>query len=185
MLRSPFYARREAPGAEVPQRRELPQGPNRGATFEPPRAVAAQTAAETVAQGDARMRAQNYAMLLTSGKLPVTSIGAVFNGADINTTSKYLPLFKNTLGRVIAVRIISDFSPAGGGVFLSFSQELSNQQLVEALSAAGKVISDDILMPVESVLYINTADTGIDQTGSFFRVQLLDPVAVFGPGILP
>jgi hypothetical protein len=129
--------------------------------------------------------AQNYAQMMTSGNLPITGVGATFLGSTVDGIDKYVTLFKNTLGRVIAVKVTADFGVALGGFNLSFSQELSNQNLVDRLSAAGRVATDNILLPKEAILYINTADILIGTTGATVRVLLLDPASVFGEVILP
>lgn len=149
-------------------------------------AVAEQPAPVYPTMPDAqRLRLLNYASMMCGGNLPITGVGATFLGDDVDGQNKYVPLFKNTLGRVIAVKIACEFGPATGGFNLSFSQELSNQNLVDRLSASGRVITDNILLPSEAVLYVNTADTAISVAGAIIRVLLLDPVSVFGEEILP
>lgn len=135
----------------------------------------------------ARARLQSYASMMCGGNLPVTGVGATILGADLDVANRYQVAFKNTLGRVIAVKVTANFGIAMGAADLAFSQELSNQNLVDQLSASGRVITDNILMAPEQILYIRNSDPTLIITlaGAIFRVLLLDPVSVFGEELLP
>lgn len=136
---------------------------------------------------DTRYLLQGYASLMCGGNLPITGVGATILGADLDIANRYQVAYKNTLGRVTAVKVVADFGVALGSAVLSFSQELSNQNLVDQLSASGSVITGNILLAPEQILYIKNADPTlvILLAGATFRVLLLDPVSVFGDGILP
>lgn len=135
----------------------------------------------------AHVRWQNYASLMCGGNLPITGVGATILGVDLDVANRYQVAYKNTLGRVTAVKVVGDFGVSTGSANLSFSTELSNQNLVDQLSASGTVVTGNILLAPEQILYIKNADPTllITLAGAVFRVLLLDPASVFGEKILP
>lgn len=134
-----------------------------------------------------KMIAQGFATLFAGGDHPITSIATTFSGNKIGTTDSYQQLFKNNLNRVIAMKVVMDVGNANPGatVNLSLGSELSNQNKIDQLYASGTVNSNWILMPPDQTIWINTADTNFSVNGATFRCLLWDPIAVFGPDILP
>lgn len=114
-------------------------------------------------------------LMSSGGSLPVTSVATSFSGALINTTNRYLDLYANNYDRVLAMRIAGDFLIPGSTVKLSL-QNTDNGK-IDVLSSVAKVISDTIWLYPGQTLYINTADTAFDCTGSTFRVLLFDPLS--------
>lgn len=134
---------------------------------------------------DPQLRAIAYANLM-SGAFIVTEPARVLNGADINTTNKYVLLYENSRGRPVALKVTADFAALLGAVVnISFTAELSNQNLLDQLSSNGRVISDPILLKDRQKIYLNTAQPQVDLTTATFRALVFDPVMVFGEGILP
>jgi len=133
-----------------------------------------------------RARAQNYASLMCGGNLPITGIGNTFQGADLDGAAiQYKQIYKNTNNRVVAVRVAVEFGPSTGSIDFAFSTDLSGQDLIDSVSASGRVVTDDILLRPDQILYAATRDPLVLLNGAALRVLLLDPVAVFGEAILP
>lgn len=135
---------------------------------------------------DKRTRAQSYASLLCGGRLPITGIGNTFQGADLDGPAvQYKQIYKNTNNRVIAVKVAVEFGPSTGSIDFAFSTDLSGQDLIDSVSASGRVVTEDILLRPDQILYAATRDPLVLLNGAALRVLLLDPVAVFGEAILP
>jgi len=173
---NPFgYQRREAAGLERPV-----------SHVDSP--VAARGASDTFTDvgHQHRIRLQNYAALLCGGRLPITGIGNTFQGADLDGAAiQYKQIFKNTSGRILAVKVSVDFGISTGAVDFSFSTDLSGQSVVDFVTSSGRSVTEDILLGPDQILYAATHDPLIPLAGAVLRVLLLDPVSVFGDGILP
>lgn len=119
-------------------------------------------------------------LLTAGGTLPVTQIATAFEGFKIGTTSKYLELYKNNFLRLIAVKVFADFTAAGQTASLSLTTDLSNYGRIDLLTSGGKVQSDTIWLKPDQSLYINTANTAVNLTGSQYRVLMFDPLSFAG-----
>lgn len=119
------------------------------------------------------------ALMASGPSLPVTNIATGFDGLKIGTTNKYLELYKNGFLRLIAVKVVADFSAAGQQASLSLTTDLSNYGRIDRLSAT-KTTSDTIWLRPDQTLYINTADTAVSLTGAQFRVLMFDPLSFAG-----
>jgi hypothetical protein len=119
-------------------------------------------------------------LLTAGGNLPVTQIATGFDGSQIATTSRYLGLYKNNFLRLIAVKVVADFSGAGQTASLSLTTDLSNFGRIDTLTAGVKSVSDTIWLKPDQTLYINTANTAVTLTGSQFRVLMFDPLSFAG-----
>lgn len=139
-----------------------------------------QKAAVTLDDRVANLEALLRLALMASGpSLPVTGIATGFDGAQIATTNKYRELYKNGFLRLIAVKVVADFSAAGQQASLSITTDLSNYGRIDKLTST-KTTSDTIWLKPDQNLYINTADTAVSLTGSQFRVLMFDPLAFAG-----
>jgi hypothetical protein len=119
------------------------------------------------------------ALMASGPSLPVTNIAAGFDGSQIGTTNKYRELYKNGFLRLIAVKVVADFSAVGQQASLSITTDLSNYGRIDRLSAT-KTTSDTIWLRPDQTLYINTADTAVSLTGAQFRVLMFDPLSFAG-----
>lgn len=126
-----------------------------------------------------------YSLMMTQGDHPYTSIAQTMPGSDINTTDRYIELWKNNLGRIVCVRVALDQATnAGCGIKLSLGNELSDQNKIDALSTNGTVNSQWILLRPNATLWVNTSDKNLTVSGAIIRVLLFDPESVF-PGVSP
>jgi hypothetical protein len=178
---NPFgYERRGALGPEVARRSDV--GPAREFRADVPSPTEAM--AQSIHQE--HVRRQNYAALMCGGNLPITGIGNTYPGADLDGTAiQFKQIFKNTLGRILAVKVSVDFGPSTGSVDFSFSTDLSGQSVIDSATASGRSVTDNILLAPDQILYAATRDPLVSLAGAAIRVLLLDPVSVFGEGILP
>jgi hypothetical protein len=119
------------------------------------------------------------ALMASGPSLPITNIAAGFEGASIGTTNKYRELYKNGFLRLIAVKVVADFSAAGQQASLSLTVDLSNYGRIDKLTST-KTSSDTIWLKPDQSLYINTADTAVSLSGSQFRVLMFDPLSFAG-----
>ena len=139
-----------------------------------------QKAAVTLDDRVANLEALLRLALMASGpSLPVTGIATGFDGGQIGTTNKYRELYKNGFLRLIAVKVVADFSAAGQQASLSLTTDLSNYGRIDKLTST-KTTSDTIWLKPDQNLYINTADTAVSLTGSQFRVLMFDPLSFAG-----
>jgi hypothetical protein len=172
------YMRRDAAGAESARQSEFES------VREAPGASPLEIMAQSVHQE--HVRRQNYAALMCGGNLPITGIGNTFPGADLDGAAiQFKQIFKNTSGRVLAVKVSVEFGPSTGSMDFSFSTDLSGQNVIDSASASGRSVTDNILLAPDQILYAATRDPLVLLTGSVIRVLLLDPVSVFGEDILP
>ena len=119
-------------------------------------------------------------LLTAGGNLPVTQIAGAIDGNRIGTTNKYIDLYKNNFLRLIAVKVIADFSAVGQTASLSLTTDLSNYGRIDILANGGKVTSDTIWLRPDQTLYINTANTGVSLAGAQFRTLMFDPLSFAG-----
>ncbi len=139
-----------------------------------------QKAAVTLDDRVANLEALLRLALMASGpSLPVTGIATGFDGGQIGTTNKYRELYKNGFLRLIAVKVVADFSAAGQQASLSLTTDLSNYGRIDKLTST-KTTSDTIWLKPDQNLYINTADTAVSLTGAQFRVLMFDPLSFAG-----
>jgi hypothetical protein len=119
-------------------------------------------------------------LLLSGTNLPVTQIATAFDGSRIGTVSKYVELYKNNFLRLIAVKVVADFSAAGQEAALSITTDLSNYGKVDTLVQGGKVASDTIWLKPNQSLYINKTAASGTLVGAQFRVLSFDPLSFAG-----
>ena len=114
---------------------------------------------------------------LNSASAP-TGLGTVLDGSRINTVDKYVEAYRNRLGRLIRVRVYANFTVGGQILKLSKTNDGSDQNLVDALFSAGKLVSDWIYLAPEEPLWANTGATAFDLTGAVFSINVFDPKAL-------
>jgi hypothetical protein len=119
-------------------------------------------------------------LLRAGSSMPVTQIATALDGARIGTTNKYIELYKNGFTRLIAVKVVADFSAAGQTVSLSLTTDLSNYGRIDKLTNGTKDASDVVWLKPDQSLYINTNDTAVTLNGAQFRVLSFDPLTFAG-----
>lgn len=120
------------------------------------------------------------ALLHGAGDHPITSIATTMEGAAIGTADKYIPFWKNTLGRVVSLKIVMDpGTNTGAQVAISLGNEGSNQNKIGDIYAGGQLSSSWILVKPEQTIFVNTMNALVDCTGITLRGLLWDPASVF------
>jgi hypothetical protein len=120
-------------------------------------------------------------LLTAGGTLPITNVGSAFNGAVIGTTSRYVEIYKNNYKHMLAIRIFAEFDTVTPGIqkaSLALTNDLSNYSRIDLLIEGLKDRSDTVWLRPNQSLYINTADTAVDLSGSIFRTLVFDPLAL-------
>lgn len=115
--------------------------------------------------------------LLAGANLPVTQIATSFDGGRIGVTNKYVELYKNNFLRLIAVKVVADFSAAGQEVNLSLTTDLSNYGKIDTLVQGGKVTSDTVWLKPNQTLYVNKTAASGTLVGATLRVLMFDPLS--------
>lgn len=118
--------------------------------------------------------------LLAGPNLPVTQIATSFDGSRIGTTDKYVELYRNNFLRLIAVKVVADFSAAGQEASLSLTTDLSNYGRVDVLVQGGKIASDTIWLKPNQSLYVNKTAASGTLVGATLRVLMFDPLSFAG-----
>ena len=135
---------------------------------------AARTLDERVANLESLVR---LSVLSAGGSLPTTTVGTAFDGIIINTTDQYRELYRNRYTRLIALKVVAEFSAAGQALALSLTTDANNYGKVDELVQGGKTTSDTLWLRPDQTLYANTLNTAVSLTGATFRALLFDPLS--------
>ena len=138
-----------------------------------------QLGAETADQRLTNIESTLRLLLLSGTNLPVTQIATALDGSRIGVVDKYIELYRNNFLRLIAVKVVADFSAVGQQASLSLTVDLSNYGRIDKLTST-KTTSDTIWLKPDQTLYINTADTAVSLNGAQFRVLMFDPLSFAG-----
>ena len=114
-------------------------------------------------------------LMTAGGNLPVTSVPVFINAAAFPADDTYVPFYRNTYERVVALRVKT--TDLGGGGVVQLSLENNRNGIIDTLTTAGsgKFTSDTIwLMPLQT-LYIGYNPFDGVPTGTF-KVLLFDPL---------
>ena len=116
-------------------------------------------------------------LMTAGGNLPVTSVPVFINAAAFPADGTYVPFYRNTYERVVALRVKTT-DLVGGPAFVQLSLENNRNGIIDTLTdsvTAPKFTSDTIwLMPLQT-LYIGYNPSDGVPTGTF-KVLLFDPL---------
>ena len=136
-----------------------------------------QLGAETADQRLANIESTLRLLLLSGTNLPVTQIATALDGSRIGVVDKYIELYRNNFLRLIAVKVVADFSAAGQQVNLSLTTDLSNYGKIDTLVQGGKTTSDTIWLKPNQTLYVNKTAASGTLVGATLRVLMFDPLS--------
>lgn len=136
-----------------------------------------QLGADTTEQRLTNIESTLRLLLLSGTNLPVTQIATAVDGSRIGVIDKYIELYRNNFLRLIAVKVVADFSAAGQQVNLSLTTDLSNYGKIDTLVQGGKTTSDTIWLKPNQTLYVNKTAASGTLVGATLRVLMFDPLS--------
>jgi len=136
-----------------------------------------QLGAETADQRLANIESTLRLLLLAGSNLPVTQIATALDGSRIGVVDKYIELYRNNFLRLIAVKVVADFSAPGQQINLSLTTDLSNYGKIDTLVQGGKVTSDTVWLKPNQSLYVNKTAASGTLVGATLRVLMFDPLS--------